>query len=87
VNYVLSFLKETALDCFEPYLVDDPANEPIWASDYSAFTEELYLNFGPYDQVADAEVELKNMVMKDNHKATRFFVDFYRLMSMLHVMT
>jgi hypothetical protein len=83
VNYVLSFLKETALDYFEPYLVDDPADEPIWASDYSGFTEELYLNFGPYDQVTDAKVEHENMVMKDNHKVTRFFVNFYRLVSML----
>jgi hypothetical protein len=83
VNYVLSFLTGTALDYFEPYLADDPANEPEWASDFTAFTEELYLNFGPYDQVADAEIELENLVMKDNHKATRFFVDFYRLASML----
>jgi hypothetical protein len=83
VNYVLSFFKDTALDYFEPYLVDDPADEPIWASDYLAFTEELYLYFGPYDQVADAELELKNMVMKDHHNATCFFVEFYRLASML----
>jgi hypothetical protein len=76
VNYVLSFLKGIALDYFEPYLTDDPANEPEWASDFTAFTEELYINFGPYDQVADAEIELGNLVMKDSHKATRFFVDF-----------
>jgi hypothetical protein len=83
VNYVLFFLKETALNNLQLYLVDDPANAPIWASDYSAFTEELYLNFSPYNQVLDAEVELENMVMKDNHKVTRFFVNFYRLASML----
>jgi hypothetical protein len=29
VNYALSFLKETALDYFEPYLVGHPADEPI----------------------------------------------------------
>jgi hypothetical protein len=83
VNYVLSFLNGIALDYFEPYLADDPADEPIWALDYSAFTEGLYLSFGPYNQVADAEVELENMVMKDIHKATQFFVDFYRLASLL----
>jgi hypothetical protein len=83
VNYALSFLKEPALDYFEPYLLDDPTDEPLWVSDYTAFTEELYLYFGPYDQVANAEVELKNLVMKDNHKATRFFIEFYRLWSML----
>jgi hypothetical protein len=55
----------------------------IWASDYSPFTDELYLYFGPYDQVANAKVELANLVMKDNHKATLFFVKFYRLAAML----
>jgi hypothetical protein len=83
VNYALSFLKEPALEYFEPYLVDDAADEPLWVSDYTAFTEELYTYFGPYDQVTDAEVELENLVMKDNHKATRFFVEFYRLSSLL----
>ncbi|KAF8521056.1 hypothetical protein JB92DRAFT_3111437 [Gautieria morchelliformis] len=48
-----------------------------------AFTEELYLNFSPYDQVADAEIKLENLVMKDNHKATQLFVEFYRLASIL----
>jgi hypothetical protein len=86
VNYALSFLKEPALDYFkepaldyfkdpaldyfEPYLVDDPADELLWVTDYTAFTEELYLYFSPYNQVADAKVELENLVMKDNHKAT-----------------
>jgi hypothetical protein len=33
VNYALSFLKEPALDYFEPYLVDDAVDEPLWVSD------------------------------------------------------
>jgi hypothetical protein len=41
VNDALSFLKELALDYFEPYLVDDAADEPLWGSDYTAFTESL----------------------------------------------
>ena len=41
------------------------------------------INFGLYDQVADAEVELKQLVMKDNHKATKFFVDFYQISTLL----
>jgi Reverse transcriptase (RNA-dependent DNA polymerase) len=32
--------------------------------------------FGPYDQQAKAEIELKQLVMKDNHKPTKFFVTF-----------
>lgn len=41
------------------------------------------INFGPYNAVADAEVELEQLVMKDNHKAAKFFVDFYRIASVL----
>jgi len=77
VNYSLSFLKGTALNYFEPYLTDDPTNEPTWLNDYELFNEELLINFGPYDMMADAEVELEQLVMKDNHKATKFFIDFY----------
>jgi hypothetical protein len=83
VNYALSFLKGIALDYFELYLAHNPADKPTWASDYLVFMEELYLNFGPYDQVANSKIELENMVMKDNHKATWFFVGFYRIASML----
>src|SRR5882672_2717560 len=39
VNYVLSYLKGTALDCFESAILDP--NEPDWADDFSLFTAEL----------------------------------------------
>ena len=41
------------------------------------------INFGPYDQVANAEIELEQLVMKDNHKATKFFIDFYWISTLL----
>ena len=41
------------------------------------------INFSPYDQVADTKVELKQLVMKDNHKATKFFADFYQISALL----
>ena len=77
VNCSLSFLKGIALDYFEPYLADDPANEPAWLNDYELFVEELLIYFSPYNMMADGEVELEQLVMKDNHKATKFFIDFY----------
>jgi hypothetical protein len=83
VNYSLSFLKGTALDYFEPYLTDNPDNEPDWLSDYDTFVKELMINFSPYDSIADAEIELEQLVMKENHKATKFFVEFYRISSHL----
>jgi hypothetical protein len=83
VNYVLSFLKEMALNYFEPFLVDDPANEPKWLTNFEYLTKELYIYFGPYDQQAEAEIKLEQLVIKDNHKATKFFVDFYQISAML----
>ena len=74
----MSFLKGTALNYFEPFL-DTPDDEPAWLKDYKLFIEELLINFGPYNTLVDAEAELDLLIMKDSHKATRFFVDFFRL--------
>ena len=78
VNYATSFLKGTALNYFEPFL-DTPDNEPAWLEDYELFVKELLINFGPYDALADAEVELNTLIMKDSHKVTRFFINFFWL--------
>ena len=78
VNYTMSFLKGMALDYFKPFL-DTPDNEPAWLKDYKLFVKELLINFGLYDTLADAEVELNVLIMKDSHKVTRFFVDFFQL--------
>ena len=43
------------------------------------FVEELLVNFGPYNALVDAKAELNTLIMKDSHKATRFFIDFFRL--------
>ena len=69
----MSFLKGTALDYFKLFL------EPAWLKDYKLFVEELLINFSPYDALADAKAELNALIMKDNHKVTRFFVDFFQL--------
>ena len=68
VNYTMSFLKGTALDYFKPFL-DTPDDEPAWLEDYELFIEELLINF----------TELNVLIMKDSHKVTRFFVDFFWL--------
>ena len=41
VKYVLSFLKGTALDCFEAVILDPI--EPQWLSDFDLFVEEKNL--------------------------------------------
>ena len=78
VNYTMSFLKMMALDYFKPFL-DTPDDEPAWLEDYKLFVKELLINFSPYNALVDAKVELNALIMKDNHKATRFFVDFFQL--------
>jgi hypothetical protein len=81
--YILSFLKGTALDYFDSLLIEDLANEPRWLTNLEYFTEELYIYFGPYDQQAKAKIKLEQLVMKDNPKVAKFFVDFYRISAML----
>ena len=43
------------------------------------FIKELLINFSPYDTLADAKAELNALIMKDSHKAMRFFIDFFWL--------
>ena len=70
-----------ALDYFEPRLSTEI--EPTWLSHFPTFRSELQTHFGPYDPFGDAEAELEQLVMKDNHKAVRFFVEFNRIISWL----
>ena len=74
----MSFLKGTALNYFELFL-DTPDDEPAWLKDYELFVKELLINFSPYDALTDAKAELNALIMKDSHKVTRFFVDFFQL--------
>ena len=81
VNYTVSFLRGMALDYFEPGLSAE--HEPVWLSNFLLFRSELKTHFGPYDAFGDVEAELEQLVMKDNHKAVRFFVEFNRIISRL----
>ena len=47
VNYMLSFLKGTALNYFEPSLMD-PHTSPAWADDYDKLISKLQTNFSPF---------------------------------------
>ena len=58
VNYMLSYLKGSALDCFEPTLLN--LNEPIWLLDLTLFIEELETNFGTYDPMAKQKLNSKD---------------------------
>src|SRR5882724_56069 len=77
VNYVLSFLKGTALDCFQSAILDPV--EPTWLSDLNLFLEELEANFGTYDPVSEAEAELEGLRMHESHQAMKYFIKFQQL--------
>src|SRR5882724_36673 len=77
VNYVLSFLKGTALDCFESAVLDPV--EPAWLLDFNLFLEELKANFRTYDPVSKAEAELEGLRMHESHQATKYFIKFQQL--------
>src|SRR5882724_108489 len=77
VNYILSHLKGSTLDCFEPALLDPI--EPIWLLDLNLFIEELETKFGTYDPVGEAEAELEGLCMHESHQATKYFIKFQQL--------
>ena len=77
VNYMLSCLKGSTLECFEPALLDPV--EPPWLSDFDLFLEELQTNFGVYDPVGEAEAEIEDLRMQENHQATKYFIKFTQL--------
>src|SRR5882724_8098311 len=77
VNYVLSFLKGTALDCFESGVLDPV--EPAWLLDFDLFLEELEANFGTYDPVSEAEAKLEGLRMHESHQAMKYFIKFQQL--------
>src|SRR5467141_4515421 len=79
VNYMLSYLKGSALDCFEPTLLD--TNEPQWLSNFILFIEELEANFGTYDPISEAEAKLEAFRMHDSHQATKYLIKFQQLAS------
>src|SRR5882672_6212775 len=79
VNYVLSYLKGTALYCFESAILDP--NEVDWASDFNLFTDELESNFGTYNPISEAEAKLEGLRMHDSHQATKYFIKFQQLVS------
>ena len=74
---MLSHSKGSALECFEPVLLETP--KPMWLSNFTFFIEELEANFGSYNPVSEAEAELETLHMQENHQATKYFIKFMQL--------
>src|SRR5882724_9764053 len=77
VNYVLSYLKGTALYHFESAILDPI--KPQWLSDFDLFMDEIKANFRTYDPVSEAEAELEGLHMHESHQAMKYFIKFQQL--------
>ena len=85
VTYALSYLSGTALQWFEPAILEPLSlSADHFMNDYDLFVDELKLNFGPYDPEADAEAAIENLVMKDTQHIVKYIVEFYRLTAEIH---
>jgi hypothetical protein len=76
IQYAISYLSGSALQYFEPAILGEVTPEPVWLRDWDAFKDELQMNFGPYDNAAQAEIELEKIVMKEYHKVAQYFIAF-----------
>ena len=80
VTYALSYLKGTALQWFEPYLLEGYSEEPpLFLYSYEAFQDELRINFGPYDATGAAEHDLENLRMTEGQRIAKYITQFNRL--------
>jgi hypothetical protein len=78
VTFALSYLRGTALDYYEPALMD-PDDLPDWLDDWFLFVQSLRTQFGPHDPTADAEDSIDNLKMRENQRILKYNVDFNRL--------
>jgi Retrotransposon gag protein len=78
IQYAISYLYGSALQYFEPAILGEVTPEPVWLRDWDAFKDELQMNFGPYDNAAQVEIELEKIMMKEHHKVAWYFIAFSR---------
>ena len=76
IQYAISYLSGPALQYFKPAILSDVTPEPVWLTDWDSFRDKLETNFGPFDNTAQAEIELEKVVMKEHHRAARYFIEF-----------
>ena len=67
IQYAISYLSGPTLQYFKPVILGEVTPEPVWLTDWDSFHNELETNFGPFDNAAQAEIELEKIVMKKHH--------------------
>jgi len=78
VNFALSYLRGTALEYFEPSILDSD-EVPDWIDNWSAFVRTLRTQFGPIDPTGEAEAGIDYLKMYDNQRIVKYNVEFNRL--------
>ena len=78
VTFALSYLCGTALEYFEPSILDSD-DTPNWMDNWSAFLWTLRVQFGPIDPTTDAEDRIDNLKMQDNQHIVKYNVKFNHL--------
>lgn len=77
IMFALSYLRGVALQYFEPDILDpDFNNPPLWLTRYSSFVKELQKNFGPHNEVDNAEKKLVSLFMKHSDHLSDYLVKF-----------
>ena len=79
VTFALSYLHDVAQEWFEPEISGLTDELPIWLDNWEAFLDKLCHNFGPYDEIGDAEHKLTNLRMRDNQCVSDYLVCFSSL--------
>ena len=78
MTFTLSYLRGTALEYFEPTILDSDKSL-AWMDNWSAFIRTLRTQFGPIDPTTDAEDGIDNLKMQDNQHIVKYNVEFNRL--------
>ena len=78
VTFALFYLCGITLEYFEPTLMDSD-KDLEWLTDWSVFIQVLHTQFGSIDPTANAEDNLDNLRMCDNHHIVKYNVNFNHL--------
>jgi len=54
-------------------------HDPAWLRNLDLFITQLENNFSTFDPEGEAEAELKQLGMHENHQVTKYFIKFQQL--------
>jgi hypothetical protein len=77
VYFAISYLRDAALDYFEPFINEpDPEESYDFFTDWPAFVQKLTNLFGSYSPEDDDEDAITSISFPNSGKATTYFIEF-----------